>query len=181
MKKRLSFIVGLCLCATIFSVYAAWVYADQAIAPVTQDGINITIEDATQSIKGTLNVNSSSLAIALGDDESTAAYDIVETFTGSAVISFTAEDATVPVDPDTLTLKCVVSVEGQDPVYEIVNGGVVEMSYDSATDKWTISAEALNAALNLKEYDISTYAKYVAYKSRVAATALKLTISEATI
>lgn len=183
MKKRISLIVGLILCATIFTVYAAWVYAEGTIDPIdSTSSINITIEGATSETKGTLaiaNGDSGALAIALGDNEETAAYDIVETFSGSAVITFTSEPtATVPVQPKDITLKCVLTITGTDPVYEVVNGGVVALSFDEGTGKWTITADALNAAVNLKPYDISTYANYQAYAARVAATGFTLTISE---
>ena len=121
------------------------------------------------------------LAVALGDVTTTPAYDIEQTFTGSATISFEPDaTATVPVNPDDLTLKCVLTIEGTDPVYEVVGNGEVEMTYNATDDKWTIDAGALEDVLSLKDYDIGTYEKYQAYAQRVKATKIVLTISEDT-
>ena len=58
MKKRISLIVGLILCATIFTVYAAWVYAEATIDPLeSASSISIDIETAeTGNAKGSLSI-----------------------------------------------------------------------------------------------------------------------------
>ena len=189
--KKLSLLIALCLLVSVGGVYAAWVYADGAVADRSNDHAVIGITGSTNTSEKGVFALTNSIEILIDDekfvkptDPSATAYKAIFTGTGEFTVSFTpSAGAPADVVANGIKMQLELSLTGVDD--DVLKLGTTEVVLNSgnATKHVVVPAQDIIDCLILNngaELILDTYAEYEAFKADLGAPVLNITVSEIT-
>ena len=187
--KKLSILIALCMLVSVGGVYAAWVYADGAVADRSNDHTAIGITGSTNTSEKGVFALTNSIEILVDDDKfvntsTGVAYKAILTGTGEFTVSFTpSAGAPENVVNDGIKMKLTLELTGVDAsvlklgdTEVVLNGGVAGKSA-TFTAQQLIDCLVLNNGADLI---LDTYAEYEAFKAQLGTPKLNITVSEVT-
>lgn len=186
--KKFGLTIAMATILTIGGVYATFNYAQGGVTNVDET-LNVTIEGVKlDTPKGKINLtnNNYKITIANKNDGTNAEY---ENFTkleteGNFTVSFTpAAGADKDVIENGIVLEMTIGFTGNDydggPIFTTntnnTNNKVTLKDGNKIKDDYTFD---LDNYISIKEYHLSTYADYTAYKEALNKTSIIITIGE---
>jgi hypothetical protein len=192
--KKLTILVALLMCVTIGGVYATWTYSGSSITPLT--GVPAPKEMGEVEFigsSGAYHADSNTLKLVVEPKEGTL--DTELTFTGTLVIKFTPS-GDISTGPLAKALNAVITITGIDlettkynntQIYTLDSSFKIELnetSWDNSRGDgsyyYTLDATALEAAISMEEFTLTSYDDFIDFQTKQASAVFKININPGT-
>ena len=169
--KKLGFLIALAMLVSIGGVYAVWTYTGATISAVDRTLSHGLAAATNAGDIGVLEVVSNNVDVKI-DQTAPGNYAAKLVITGAVQVKFTP-NAGAP-DGAVNSLDALVYLTNADTykyngsqIYNLKNGGAIDLSWTPSGDDYTatISADQIDAVLDLGSFTLDTYAKYLDFHS----------------
>jgi len=173
IMKKLSILVALILCVTIGGVYAVWTYTGDTMSTTDRTLSHGLATATTEGNVGVYKIVHNDIDIKI-DQKAPGDYTANLVMSGSITVTFTPNDGA----PDTIVNNAIPSVAylvlsdvstnlyGGQEIYTATNEKIA-LNWTKGGDgvfTATVTAEQLDAILDINSFELDTHAEYLAFK-----------------